>query len=143
PSLKGEFVQNRVSIVSTPLSVDKTPTKLVSLDPLGTPGITEANTVGQPFALAFSPTGEGFIAGLLTDNVLVLDQNGNYVMEWDLPDGSIPRGILFHPTLSKTAYVYLWGLNEVRSYRVSTVNGTAALQRTHHLRHDPTPANVA
>jgi len=48
-----------------------------------------------------------------------------------------------HHTSSTQMLVYLWGLNQVRTYNVNTGAGTAALVATYNLRHDPTPANVA
>jgi hypothetical protein len=145
PEVKGIFADNRVSIVQNSGTTWGTgPSQILSLDPGGLGGlITTANTVGQPFALAFNSGGFAFIAGLLTDNVVVLDQNGVYNMEINLPDGSIPRGLLPHPTAGTIMLVYLWGLNQVKAYNVNTTTHTANVRATYNLRHDPTPADVA
>jgi len=145
PSVKGTFADNRVSIVQNAGTTWGTaPGQILSLDPGGLGGaITTANTVGQPIALAFNSGGFAFIAGALSDNVLVLDQNGGFNMEWDLPDGSIPHGLLAHPTSSTLMLVYLWGLNQVKAYNVNTTAHTATVRATYNLKYDPTPANVA
>lgn len=145
PKVKGMFNDNRVSIVQNAGTTWGTlANPILSLDPGGIGGaITAANTIGQPVALAFSASGHAFIAGLLTDNILVLDQNGAYVMEFNLPDGAIPRALLPHPTSPTLMLVYFWGLNKVRAYNVNPSAGTATPRVTYNLRHDPTPANVA
>jgi hypothetical protein len=143
PEVKGVFADNRVSIVANTSTTWGTTVNAIELDPGDLSGaITTANTVGQPFALEFNAAGNAFIAGLLTDNVLVLDQNGGYLMEWDLPDGSIPRGLLRHPSLIRLMAVYCWGDNRVRVYQIDTTAGTATPRVTYRLRHDPTPTNL-
>jgi hypothetical protein len=151
PSVKGTFVDNRISIVeNSGPAWDPNPEvdDILSLDKDGLSGsITIDNTVGQPFALAFGPGGYAFVVGLLTDNVLVLDEDGDFVMEWDLQlagdtGRKIPRGVVIHPT-NGNVLVYCWGVNEVRMYKVSTSAHTATWVRTYDLGYDPTPADVA
>jgi len=146
PAVKGIFARNRVTIFEKTGAGWGSPVgpKFIGLDPGDQSGaITTANTVGQPVSLAFSPAGYGFVAGLLTDNVLVLKDDGTYVMEWDLPDGAIPRFLLQHPTSNKAMMVYCWGDNKVRGYVVDPSAGTASLRVTYSLHHDPTPPDVA
>lgn len=145
PKVSGQIVKNRISIVQNNGSTWGTsPQPPLELDPGGLSGsLNTANAIGQPFALAFSPTGDVYVAGLLTDNVLVLDQNGGYRMEFDLPSGSIPRGIVVHPSIPNIVLVYCWGTNQVRVYVVQAAQQTASLRATYLLTHDPTPADVA
>ncbi len=138
PAVNGIFSENRVSLL-TPSVALATPHTFVDLDLASTAGagpIDPARTVGQPYALAFRSTGEVCIAGLLTDNIMVLDQNGGFLDEWDVPAGSIPRQILFDSTEDEL-FVYCWGTNEVRSHKL---DGT--LVQAFSLNHDPTPADV-
>lgn len=140
--LQGNFLRNRVSIVRNNGSTWGSVVERKILDP-GSSLFDETNTVGQPFALVFDSSGNAYITGLLTDNVVVLDKFGNLDMEWDLPPGSIPRGILQHPSSPNLMLVYCWGLNAVLTYDVNTTSNTATLTLTYSLGYDPTPPAVA
>ncbi len=155
--VKGKFVNNRINIIdiSAALPIDGTDdsgSTVGILDsysneagiPPGLGGaITDAarNTVGQPYALTFHPSnGYVFVAGLLTNNILVLDQNGAYVKEFDLPAGAIPRGVGLDAS-GTVLDVYCWGTNQILSYRWALP--TPTILKTFNLKNDPTPRNVA
>ncbi len=157
PAVKGKFVNNRINIIdiSTATVIDGTDdaSSVVAIldsytndvnQSAGLGGmITDSNqrTVGQPYALTFHPTnGKVFVAGLLTDNIMVLDQNGAFVNEWKLPDGSIPRGLMLDSS-GTVLLVYCWGSNKVLAYRWNKT--TPSVLKTLDLRYDPTPANIA
>jgi len=149
PDVRGKFSSNRLTIVPTPFAMSATPgvpnanTAYVSLDPTAVPA---DKTLGQPFALAFNSFGQGFVTGLLTDNVAVFDPNGTMLLEWNLPNGTndraIPRGILVKNGTSSTngdVLVYCWGQNVVREYHYDLGTLSASLTRTYALSFDPTP----
>ncbi len=87
PKLKGDFVDNILSIANLPntTSAANGPFQTINLDdsdnnPANGVQFDPALSVGQPYGLHFDPsTGLGFITGLLTDNVMVRDANGNIV----------------------------------------------------------------
>ena len=78
-------------------------------------GFTEA--VGNPYALSVNPV-FGVLTGLLTDNVSILAPNGAEVLTWSLPDGSIPRGVLFDANFI-LFYVYCWGTNKIEVHQLA------------------------
>ncbi len=139
-AIRGDFVRNRVSISTLNAVGDpaRVPHTIVDLDQTN-PSIPfdTTRTVGQPYALAFVGNLVA-IAGLLTDNVMVLDSQGDFVLEFDLPDGSIPRGLLYSAALNRT-FVYCWGTNKVETY-IPSLSPTH--DATIDLGHDPTPARV-
>ncbi len=141
PSIMGESVRNVLSIVTdNPVGAPHPPLNVINLDDSNptTPGvqIDPTRTVGQPYGLAIEPiTGFGFISGMLTDNVTVLDSRGSFVLEWDVPRGSIPRAVMYSPTLN-LVFVYCWGTNKVESYILGTPPAPFV---SFDLGHDPTP----
>lgn len=137
PQVKGKFVFNQLTITQLPSSGTATNHNIKNLDKLATGSIDPTKTVGQPYALAFRSNGYGYITGLLTDNVMIVDAGGNYVNEFDLPDGAIPRGILID-SAETAIFVYCWGLNQVRVYNISNFN----LRKIYYLRYDPAPQDV-
>ncbi|TAJ04845.1 MAG: hypothetical protein EPO68_16875, partial [Planctomycetota bacterium] len=146
PEINGQFATNRITVLATPFGTPTTtegmsPDPFIDLDPGSSDlSITTANTVGQPFSLCFHPTnGNVFLAGVGSDNVMVLDSAGALVKEWDLPTGSIPRQVLLH-TSPATLLVYCWGDNVIRTYRWANSPPTALA--TLSLGHDPAPAAV-
>jgi len=138
--LRGDFVQNRLSISDLPAvgQPANTPATIVDLDKTN-PGFPydPTRTVGQPYALTFV-NNLGVITGLLTDNVTILDSAGNFVLEFDLPPGSIPRGVVFSPLTSLTL-VYCWGTNKIEVY---TTNLAPTRVLTLDLGFDPTPQPI-
>ena len=140
-AIQGDVVKNQVSISTLPLvgAPPNTPTTIVDLDTtnLSYP-YDPSRTVGQPYALEFVGNSVVAIAGLLTDNVMVLDQNGDFHDEFDLPDGSIPRGMLFMPS-QNYLFVHCWGTNKVETYNVAA---TPTHAFTLDLGFDPTPVSV-
>ncbi len=142
PLVRGQFAFNQVTVVPTPFgnpTLADPSTDVISLDP--GPVFTTTTTGAQPFALDFHPAnGKVFIASMGSDNVVVLNPDGSFHKEWDVPAGSIPRGILVHPTGS-VVLVYCFGTNKIRSYRWG--NNPPNPLITFNLSHDPTPADVA
>jgi cytochrome c553 len=136
PGIRGNIVKNALTI-TTPTIPAQTVHTFVDLDTAATGSLDPLHTVGQPYALAFKSNGNGFITGLLTDRVTVLDQNGAFVGDWFLVDGAIPRGILLDSS-ETVAFVYCWGTNQIRTYRV----GNHASLVTYALSYDPAPASI-
>jgi hypothetical protein len=68
--------------------------------------------LGKPFSLSFGSAGGAVICGTLTDDVSILNSNGTHFASWNLPVGSIPRGVLFDEAAAKI-YVYCWGTNKI------------------------------
>lgn len=107
PALNFDFVDNRVTRLGPPT--------FTNFDP-GENGYVGTTAIGQPFALTFHPTnGRALVAGLLTDNVTLLDAGAARLLEIDLPDGSIPRGLALTST---GVAVYCWGTGRVELYTV-------------------------
>ncbi len=144
PSIKGQSVRNILSIVTdNPVGAPHPPLNVINLDDSNPtmPGvqIDPTRTVGQPYGLAIEPTtGFGVITGMLTDNVTLLDQAGNFVVEWDVPRGSIPRAALYSPTFN-LIFVYCWGTNKIEAF---TPGVPPTLFATFDLGFDPTPELV-
>ena len=145
PLIQGNVSFNRLTKVNLPvlgsgLVVRPTPADIIDLDLANPSGTHDRNlAVGNPYAMDFTDSGLAFVTGLLTDNVVVLDANGNWVAEWDLPTGCIPRQVLLDAT-DQFALVYCDGLNTVPVY---FLNGVPPLQvGTMDLGFDPSPALV-
>lgn len=117
PSLRGVFVDNRLTIID-PAAPDG-PHTFVNLDDSvpSTPAIDYDPTkaVGQPYALTFTTSGYGLIAGLLTDNVTIATPQGVPFFEWNLAPGSIPRQTLLDNS-GQLVFVYCWGTNKIDTY---------------------------
>ncbi|MCI0636447.1 MAG: hypothetical protein L0206_21395, partial [Actinobacteria bacterium] len=105
---RGLFSVNRLSVVSLPAPGAPAATQhaIVSLDD------APSEPVGKPFALSFAPNGYALIVGTLTDNVTVLSPSGAAIATWGLPQGSLPRGILYDDT-RKLVLTYCWGTNTI------------------------------
>lgn len=147
PLVRGDFVRNRIarigSYVAQTLPATSTQVSLDPPAPSAPPnGITVANTVGQPYALGFAPNGDVLVAGLLTDNILRIDDSGTVLGEIDLPAGSIPRCVVFGGSAGDRILVYCWGTNEVRAFKWPTLAPAPNIP-VHTLSHDPTPPAVA
>lgn len=135
-SIQGNIVANRLTIAAIGSS---TPPTFVDLDRLVSSTPDPSYTVGQPYALGFvDSTGQGLVAGLLTDNVTVLSSSGAYQRQIDLPEGSIPRAAQHHASASKIL-VYCWGTSKIEVYADAT-------PFAHHaqldLGYDPTPESI-
>lgn len=139
-SIQGTFVQNRLSISPYVVAgqARTTPSKIVDLDLAATGSFNSAHTVGQPFGLSFTSTGYAFVTGLLTSNVMLLDSAGNYVDQFNLSAGAIPRATLYSPTYN-LVFVYCWGTNKIEAH--SVVFGFPTFI-TLDLGLDPTPTLV-
>lgn len=110
PEVKGLFSQNRLTIVDLPPvgGPPATAHTFVSLDSAG------PAPLGKPFALSFGSNGAAVIIGALTDNVSAFSANGAHLASFSLPEGSIPRGVLFHEAQQRL-YVLNWGTNQIQA----------------------------
>jgi len=108
PEVRGLFSENRLTIVDLPAvgAPPATAHTFVSLDTV------PPDPLGKPFALSFSSNGGAVMIGTLTDNVTLLTSTGAHFLSWDLPAGSIPRGVLFDE-VARLIYVYCWGTNKI------------------------------
>ena len=139
PAIQGEIVFNQIAVATLQAGSVVAPSAswvLDDTDPV-TPGIQydPARAVGQPYALDFDAAGHGYVAGLLTDNVVELDASGSFLREWDA--GSIPRGLVVADDGSRL-WLYCWGANVVEEWDLGPA--TPQLARTLDLGFDPTPA---
>ncbi len=145
PEAKGVFSENRLALVNglpAPGNPPVLPTQTFDLDDADRilPGVqyVPTRTVGQPYALAFDSAGNGFVTGMLTDNVTMLDVNGNWVKEWNV--GSIPRGLqTIQKGTSEFLAVFCWGASTVEIYQPALGTGLVA---TLSVGRDPTPTDV-
>lgn len=138
PAIRGQFIVNQVSRaqlvpgqVVEPLAVrnldDHDPfTDGVQYDP--------PRSVGQPYALAFGPSGKAYVTGLLSANVTELGPDGSTLREWDT--GAVPRGIVLDST-GETAWVLAWGDGVVERYDLG--QNPPQKTATWPLGYDPTP----
>ncbi|MBL8863795.1 MAG: hypothetical protein JNK02_17530 [Planctomycetes bacterium] len=113
-SIKGDIVKNQLTISALPAIGTRKTTPFVppiDLDRI-TGGYDPTRSVGQPYALAFGQFGYAVVAGLLTDNVMLLSPTGGFVSEFDLTPGSIPRALLYSPVADRVL-VYCWGTNTI------------------------------
>lgn len=108
PEVKGLFSLNRLSLVTLPAPGGPPATNhtFVSLDDV------PPAPLGKPFALSFAGNGNAFVIGTLTDNVSILSPVGAHLFSWNLPSGSIPRGIVLDEVAGRI-YTYCWGTNKI------------------------------
>ncbi|MCG8454752.1 MAG: cytochrome-c peroxidase, partial [Holophagales bacterium] len=143
PAIQGNVSFNRLSRTTLPVlgsGLIVTPTAITDLDLANPSGTHDRDlAVGNPYSLTFSSGGLAFLTGLLTDNVVVLGPGGNWIAEWDLPTGCIPRQVMLDAT-DQFALVYCDGLNTVPIY---FLNGVPPLPvGTLDLGFDPSPPLV-
>lgn len=142
PAVRGDFIQNRLAIMALSAGNIVAPSFVNDLDDSdpNTAGVqfSPARSVGQPYALAFDGAGQGYVSGLLSNNITQLDSGGQFVREWNV--GSTPRGILVD-SAGQTAWVYAWNSRQVEIYDLTPNNPlqTGVLP----LGVDPTPALMA
>ncbi len=144
PSLNGDFAFNRISISTLQPGQTVSPHKIIDLDVFGVDGMGDpiyeaSRSMAQPYNLYSATNGFTFVVGMLSDNVTLYDANGDFVLEWDLPKGSIPRDVTFSPFLN-SAFVYCWGNNEVLGYVIA--DPVAAPWITIDLGEDPLPSDL-
>jgi DNA-binding beta-propeller fold protein YncE len=146
-SIRGFVVDNRLTIVTLPApgapgAPPAAAHTIINLDDVnpGASGVQydSARSIGGPYGLAFAPTGQAAVCGLLTDNVVLLGPSGQRLAEIDLSSGSIPRGVAFDAT-GELLFVYSWGSNRIDAYDVSAPTAPVASVS---LGFDPTPADV-
>jgi hypothetical protein len=130
PTVRGRFSENSLTIVDLPAPGAPSATQhtFVSLDDV------PLQPLGKPYALQFLSNGTALVAGTLTDNVSVLSSTGAELAHWDLPQGSLPRGILYQPQL-QLVFTYCWGTNEIE---VRSANGSFPVVATLDVGYDPT-----
>jgi hypothetical protein len=130
PEVRGLFSVNRLTIVDLPApgAPPATAHTFVSLDDV------PPAPLGKPFALAFTQSGAALVTGTSTDNVSVLTPAGGHLLSWNLPGGSIPRGVLVDETLG-VAFVHAWGTNTIQVRGLATPGVVLA---TLDVGHDPT-----
>ncbi|MEQ9495565.1 MAG: cytochrome c peroxidase [Deltaproteobacteria bacterium] len=147
PAIQGEIAFNRVTRMPITLPPPATPPTaqpqhFIQLDDTNPtqPGIqyNRARSVGHPYAMHVSPTGYVLIAGLLSDNLTILDPAGNFVIEWDLPDGCVPRQVMTDPS-EQLIYTYCSGLNTID---VDLLGVPPTDLTSYSLGYDPTPTNI-
>lgn len=144
PAINGESTRNILSIANLPATGNPPNTPLTTIDLDDSDPLTQGvqidttRTVGQPVAVHFDVSGFAFVAGLLTDNVTLLDPNGNFVLEWDLPPGSLPRQVLYSPP-HNLVLVYCWGTNKIETYHL---NPSMTPFATLDCGYDPTPQEI-
>ncbi len=133
PEVRGIFAANRVTVVDLP-ALGGMPSGIDdhTFHDLDT---TPATPIGKPYALSFSSTGDAFVIGTQTDNVTLVTQNGNAPAQLALPDGAIPRGIIYDETLN-LIYVYCWGNNTIQVHNLGPM--AWPLIGTLDLGYDPT-----
>jgi hypothetical protein len=130
PTVRGRFSENRLTLIDLPApgAPPATQHTFVSLDDV------PVQPIGKPYALQFTPNGYGLVAGTLTDNVSLLSPTGTELAHWDLPPGSLPRGVLYDASRS-LAFTYCWGTNEIE---VRSTNGGMPVVATLDVGYDPT-----
>lgn len=138
-AIKGNIVKNRLSIANAHVAGQPAngPAAVIELDL--SPTYPADKTVAQPSSLTFvdnQGSWEAVVTGLLTDNFVVLDQNGGLLHEHDLPDGSIPRATAY---LDPWLFVYCWGTSKIEARTYSAGMPPAF---TLDLGYDPTPPDV-
>lgn len=140
PAIQGISHQNRLTIFDVVVGATgaPAPADIKDLDLAATGSFSPTQSVGTPFSLDFSAGGIAFVAGLMTDNVSVYDLAGNWILEWDLPTGCVPRQVLLDPT-EQYAAVYCSGLNTVPVYFLTV---PPLLVGTVDLGFDPSPADI-
>jgi streptogramin lyase len=142
PALNGTFLFDRVTRIGLP-PVGGAPSGrddhayvwLDDADP-ATAGVQFGDVLGKPYHLDVSSSGHVYVVGALTDNVRILTPAGGTAASWDLPDGSIPRGISYVEQLG-LVLVYNWGRNTVGVYNLLLPGIPLVVELD--LGYDPTP----
>ncbi|MEM7674863.1 MAG: cytochrome c peroxidase [Myxococcota bacterium] len=148
PGIQGEIAFNRltrmpITLPPPPVAPKARPGHVRMLDdadnnPANGIQYNSSLSVGHPFALHMLSTGYALVAGLLSDNLTLLDPNGFRVLEWDLPDGCIPRQVMTDPT-ETLVYTYCSGTNTIDvDWLQTTPQDVISLS----LGYDPTPQNI-
>ena len=146
PSIRGFISTNRLTMIDLPplgsgQLAAPGPSDIVDLDDIdpATPGTQydPTRSIGLPYAMAFSVTGWALVAGLLTDNVVLLSPTGQRFFEWDLPAGAMPRQILIDP--SETFFLVYGADNRVHLFLLAP---PPSLFTSIEIGLDPTPAGV-
>ena len=144
PAVNGAFAVNALTIGDDSGGGLSGPTRIVDLDdwnPLAAGTQIDPNrTVSMPQSLAFTSAGFAFIAGSNSDRVTALDPAGDRLLDFIVPDGGIPQGLVVDPTTETLLIVFGWGTNKLYVYNLISLdpNPVATLD----LGGDPTPESV-
>ena len=146
--LNFDFVANRATLLEGATSPDfvgfddgdqRPPSG--SLFVKGQPSV--GNVVGQPFSLLFHPSQDRvLVSGLLTDNVVMLNGNGELIHEIDLAPGSIPRGLATWGSNNRFLFVYCWGTSTIEVHFFNPAFTSSSLFKTLTMT-NPNPTNLA
>lgn len=144
--LRGRFAANRLSIATLPAGGTGALSRTIDLDDAdpGTDVRYESEaSVGQPFGLTFSSSGQAFVSAPNRDKVVLLGPEGSRRGELRLPPGSIPLATLLDER-AQVAWVHAWGTNRVHGFRLrpSASEPFSEPFLELDLGSDPTPARV-
>jgi len=149
PAIRGFISSNRVTRFQLPSPIDSavvdpSQQKYIDLDQINPTGGYDRDTaVGSPYSLVFSDAGFALVAGLLTDNLTLLGSGAEWITEWDLPDGCVPRQVVLDPT-EQFILVYCSGTNTIPVYFTGHIflDGGPPVIGTVDLGFDPTPESI-
>ncbi len=146
PAVQGIFSENRLTISTLPpvggpivsnhlsLNLDDTDHATEELE------VDETRTISLPWAMDFDAAGNALVVGIATDNILALNSAGDFLLEWDLPAGSLPRQVLFDPLVQHLCLVYCWGTNKLLLFTLLPVFDPVPVEFD--LGYDPAPSLV-
>ena len=129
PEASAIFSENRLTIIGALPAIGQAPvipSRFINLDD-SNPALSgvqydQTRTVGQPYALEFDSLGNGYLTGMLTDNITQYDATGSFVREWNV--GSIPRGLkLIRKGSQEFLATFCWGSNTVEIYEPAIGTG--------------------
>jgi DNA-binding beta-propeller fold protein YncE len=142
PNINGVFARVNMASFgpedSTPTIVDLNPHLEYSTPGSRIPWETRVQSIGDPRGIAWSSDGaRGFITGMGSNNIIIIDEGGNRLGRIDVGEG--PTGIALDELHGKNGRLYV--LNRFEgSVSVIDIANEAEVQRVHF--HDPTPQAV-
>jgi YVTN family beta-propeller protein len=148
PNLKGRFIRvnlalgdpanpNLPSIVDLNPHLDYSDAQVAQQsDPATVDQALRTQSIGDPRGIAWNRNGtQGFVAGMGSNNVLVIDSNGARIGA-PIPVGEGPTGVALHPRRS-----FLYVLNKFEG-SISVVNTKTRLEVSRVAFFDPTPQSI-
>jgi len=154
PLLRGRFAQNQLAIsdlsgaAPTIVSLDGTNAPLPPLRLSNPTPFSPNKPASFPFGMAFLPASLGgfaFVVSSTGDTIRILSSSGADVRNIELPEGSIPRGVMISPA-NDLLFVYAWGLGQIFEYDLGplflTTTPNADPLSVFDLGEDPQPAAV-
>lgn len=142
PSILGEVVFDRITRVQVPAvgspPVDLADHTIIDLDDADptVDGTQYGDVVSKPYDIHFTTSGFAFVVGTSSDNVRLMDPDGDLLAQWDVADGSLPRAVDFSELLG-LVLVYNWGSNTVSVYNLYSPDIPFVVDLQ--LGYDPTP----